>query len=134
MTTGSSTVYTYFGLDKGMLLREFKHVGNVLSGALTNSATYLVGARGPEYRRDDSASGTPVRWYLYYGLGSVLGEIAPDGSLTARRKYDVYGVVRSGDSGSSKQKFVGSLGHPSEDEASFHYPTLFCISTSDYIK
>ena len=121
-TTGGVSTPIEYGLDNGMLLREFKHYGNVLSGALTNSATYLVGARGPEYRRDESnPNAVTVRWYLYDGLGSVLGEVAPNGNLTARRKYDVYGAVRSGDSGSSKQKFVGSLGHPSEDETGLIY-------------
>ena len=69
--------------------------------------------------RDDSNN--TVRWYVYDGLGSVLGEVDPNGNLTARRKYDVYGVVRSGDTGSSKQKFVGSLGHASEDETGLIY-------------
>jgi RHS repeat-associated protein len=84
------------------------------------SATYLIGMRGPEYRRDDS-SGT-VRWYCFDGLGSVLGEVDPSGNLTASRTFDVYGAVRtSAGTSTSRHKFVGSLGHPSEDETGLVY-------------
>lgn len=106
---------TDFVLDNSMFVRERGHsTGN-------NIATFLVGARGPEYRRDD-VSGA-VRWYLYDGLGSVLGEIDPNGTITSSRKYDVYGAVRGGinPAGSSKHKFVGQLGHPSEDETGLIY-------------
>ena len=100
-------------LDNGMLVRE-------RSGGV-NKATYLVGARGPEYRRDDSTGA--VRWYLYDGLGSSLGEVDPSGNVTSSRKYDVYGAVRGGvnSGGTSKQKFVGALGHQSDDETGLVY-------------
>jgi len=66
--------------------------------------------------------GGTIRWYLYDGLGSVLGEIDPSGNVTATRKYDVYGSVRaSTGTSTSKQKFVGSLGHPSDDETGLIY-------------
>ena len=44
------------------------------------------------------------------------------GNVTATRKYDVYGAVR-GDSGDSttNHKFVGSLGHSSENETGLIY-------------
>ena len=104
---------TDFVLDASMFVRERR--------AGTNIATYLAGARGPEYRRDD-VSGN-VRWYLYDGLGSVLGEVDPSGTITSSRKYDVYGLVRGGTNpgGTSKHKFVGKLGHPSEDETGLIY-------------
>jgi RHS repeat-associated protein len=110
-----NTVTTDFVLDNSMFVRERNHS----TGA--SIATYLVGARGPEYRRDDVA-GT-IRWYLYDGLGSVLGEVDPNGTITSSRKYDVYGAVRGGvnPAGSSKHKFVGQLGHPSEDETGLTY-------------
>ena len=100
-------------LDNSLFVRERRAGANI--------ATYFVGARGPEYRRDD-VSGS-VRWYLYDGLGSVLGEVDPNGAITSSRKYDVYGVVRGGTNpgGSSKHKFVGQLGHPSEDETGLIY-------------
>ena len=100
-------------LDNGMLVRE-------RSGGV-NKATYFVGARGPEYRRDDSTGA--VRWYLYDGLGSSLGEVDPSGNVTSSRKFDVYGAVRGGSNpgGTSKQKFVGALGHTSEDETGLIY-------------
>ena len=108
-----NTVSTDFVLDNNMFVREL-HSGNV-------KATYFMGASGPAYRRDDANGGT-VRWYLYDGLGSVLGEVDPNGNITARRKYDVYGATRTGsDAGTSKHKFVGRLGHPSEDETSLIY-------------
>jgi RHS repeat-associated protein len=85
----------------------------------TVHATYLHGARGPEYRRDSTGN---VRWYLYDGLGSVLGEVDPSGTITASRKYDVYGGVRgSTGTGTSNHRFVGNLGHPSEDETGLIY-------------
>ncbi|MCW3055742.1 MAG: repeat protein [Chthonomonadales bacterium] len=106
---------TDFVLDSSMFVRERNHA----TGA--NIATYLVGARGPEYRRDDATS--QIRWYLYDGLGSVLGEVDPNGNITSSRKYDVYGLVRGGNSptGTSNHKFVGQLGHPSEDNTGLIY-------------
>ena len=100
-------------LDNSMFIRERRNSMNI--------ATYLVGGRGPEYRRDD-ANGQ-VRWYLYDGLGSVLGEVDPSGTVTSSRKYDVYGLVRGGNNpgGTSTHKFVGQLGHPSEDNTELTY-------------
>jgi RHS repeat-associated protein len=63
----------------------------------------------PVYRRDD-VTGT-VDWYVYDGLGSVVEEVAPNGTVAARLKYDVYSAVRSRQAGTSSQKFVGKLGH-----------------------
>jgi RHS repeat-associated protein len=106
---GTVTDYAIDGQDA---VRELK--------AGVSQATYLTGMTGPCYRRDDIA-GT-IRWYLYDGLGSVLGEVDPNGTITATRKYDVYGAVRSSTGTStSKHKFVGSLGHPSEDETGLIY-------------
>jgi RHS repeat-associated protein len=86
----------------------------------TVKATYLVGPRGPEYRRDDQA-GT-IRWYVYDGLGSVVGEVAPDGTLTRAQSFDVYGCVRTGSgAATTKHRFVGALGHPSDDETGLIY-------------
>jgi RHS repeat-associated protein len=99
-------------LDSSMFVRA------LLNG--TVKATYLVGARGPEYRRDDQA-GT-IRWYVYDGLGSVVGEVAPDGTLTRAQSFDVYGCVRtSSGAATTKHKFVGALGHPSDDETGLIY-------------
>jgi RHS repeat-associated protein len=109
-TTQGSTV-TDFVLDGSSVVRELR--------GSTVHATYLHGARGPEYRRDSSGN---VKWYLYDGLGSVLGEVNPSGTITATRKYDVYGAVRgSTGTGTSNHKFVGNLGHPSEDETGLIY-------------
>jgi RHS repeat-associated protein len=104
---------TRYVLDNSMSVRETDGMGVSL-------ATYLIGPRGPEYRRSDPA-GT-IRWYCMDGLGSVLAEVDPTGALTATRKYDVYGGVRaSGGSSTSKHRFVGSLGHASEDETGLIY-------------
>ncbi|HEV2472955.1 MAG TPA: RHS repeat-associated core domain-containing protein, partial [Chthonomonadales bacterium] len=105
-------VTTDFALDSSMFVRELRSGSTI--------ATYLTGASGPCYRRDDVA-GT-VRWYLYDGLGSVLDEVDPNCNITANRKYDVYGSVRSSTGTStSKHKFVGALGHPSDDETGLIY-------------
>jgi RHS repeat-associated protein len=103
---------TDYVLDSSMFVRE------LLNG--TVKATYLVGPRGPEYRRDDQA-GT-IRWYVYDGLGSVVGEVAPDGTLTRSQSFDVYGCVRtSSGAATTKHKFVAALGHPSDDETGLIY-------------
>jgi len=106
-----------------MLVRE----GHASGGSLTAStvtATYFIGARGPEYRRDDTQTEvdsqgrtvTKARWYVFDGLGSVVGEVDASGNLTSSPKYDVYGAVRAnGGTATSKQGFVGSLGHVSDD-------------------
>jgi RHS repeat-associated protein len=74
--------------------------------------------RGHHLAKTDGGTPKP---YLCDGLGSVLGEVGPLGNLTASRKYDVYGLVRAGDNGTSRHKFVGSLGHTSEDETGLIY-------------
>ncbi len=63
----------------------------------------------------------PAIWASADGLGSVLGEVDPFGNLTASRKYDVYGLVRAVESGTSRHKFVGSLGHAGKDETGLVY-------------
>ncbi len=127
---GVSTDYAY---DGTMLVREGHAAGGTLTAA-TVTATYLVGARGPECRVDETQQtegyyfgGTPTtpapvrgrgltKWYVYDGLGSVVGEVDPSGNLTSSPKYDVYGATRSnGGTASTKQGFVGSLGHVSDD-------------------
>jgi RHS repeat-associated protein len=81
--------------------------------------TFLTGPRGPEYQR---AGNNAAVWYLYDGLGSVLGTVDCSGNIISTRKYDVYGAVRdsSGPSG-TKHKYCGALGHPSEDETGLLY-------------
>jgi len=104
-----------FVLDNSMFIRELNHA----TGA--SIATYFAGVRGPEYRRDDATG--QVRWYVYDGLGSVLGEVDPNGNITSSRKYDVYGLVRGGanPAGASSHKFVSQLGHPSENNTGLIY-------------
>ena len=84
----------------------------------------------PEYRRDDTATEldsqgrtvTKARWYVYDGLGSVVGEVDPLGNLTSSPKYDVYRATRANaGAASSKQGFVGSLGHVSDAETGLIY-------------
>jgi len=63
------------------------------------------------------------RWYLFDRLGSVLAEVIPTGTITSSRNYDVYGNVRSGvnANGTSAHKFVGNLGHPSDNNTGLIY-------------
>jgi len=128
-----------------MLVRE----GHASGGSLTAStvtATYFIGARGPEYRRDDTQTEvdsqgrtvTKARWYVYDGLGSVVGEVDASGNLTSSPKYDVYGAVRAnGGTATSKQGFVGSLGHVSDDtglvymRARYYDPSLGRFNSED---
>lgn len=53
----------------------------------------------------------------------MLGEVDPNGNITSSRKYDVYGLIRGGNNpgGTSSHKFVGQLGHPSEDNTGLIY-------------
>ena len=110
VTTGGNTTTTDYVLDNSMFVRE-------LQGGVA-IATYLVGPRGPEYRRD----GNGIKWYSFDGLGSVLGEADLNGNLTATKTFDVYGVPRySGGMSTTKHGFVGSLGHPSEESTGLIY-------------
>ncbi len=126
-------VTTYYVYDGSMMVREMKQNAQ---GVLQPTATYLQGPRGPEYRRDDTqaegtytdASGTQypagkTRWYVYDGLGSVVGEVDPSGNLTSSGTFDVYGAKRQGGTGAatSRQGFVGSLGHVSDAETGLVY-------------
>ena len=116
-------------------------------------ATYLNGARGPECRIDETQPGAetgytvnkttfqrgPTKWYVYDGLGSVVGEVDPSGNLTSSPKYDVYGLVRSNTgTASSAMGFVGGLGHLSEAgtgliymRARYYDPQLGRFSSQD---
>ncbi len=124
---------TYYVYDGTMLVREMQQNAQ---GVLQSMATYLNGPRGPEYRRDDTqAEGTytdsggvqhpagKTRWYVYDGLGSVVGEVDPSGNITSSGTFDVYGAKRSGGTGTatSRQGFVGSLGHVSDAETGLVY-------------
>jgi len=63
-----------------------------------------------------------TRWYLYDGLGSTIAEVDDEGTITATRKYDVYGaVIDSTDSSDSEHKFCGSLGHTTDDNTDLIY-------------
>ncbi len=53
----------------------------------------------------------------------MLAEVSPTGTITSSRNYDVYGNVRSGvnANGTSAHKFVGNLGHPSDNNTGLIY-------------
>ena len=138
---GVTTDYVY---DGQTLIQEGFASGGTLS---TLKATYLQGPRGSECRIDETnqtegyyrfdatgaviknASGQPIvfargvtKWYVYDGLGSVVGEVDPSGNLTSSPKYDVYGLVRSNPgTASSAMGFVGGLGHLSEANTGLIY-------------
>jgi RHS repeat-associated protein len=96
---------TDFVLEGSMVVREKKD-GDY-------KATYLTGPRGMEYGKDD-ANGE-VRWYLYDGLGSVIGEVDNTGTITSTHQNDVYGnTLSSSGTSTTNHKFVGRLGHRTE--------------------
>jgi YD repeat-containing protein len=119
--TNSAGVTTDYIYD-GMLVREMQVAGpnnfsNIAPGTLVDTATYLQGPSGPAYRRND-LTGIPS-WYVYNGLGSVVGEVDPAGNYTASGEYDVYGAPRaSTQSGTfdTRQRYVGQLGHQTDPE------------------
>src|SRR5579862_8163195 len=124
--TTSSFTYGADGLRRRMVVgtstNDYVVDGQSVVRSLLNGSvdrTYLTGLRGPEYER--VGAGTPT-WNLFDGLGSVLGTVDGSGNIVSTRKYDVYGSVRSlvGPSG-TRHKFVGALGHPSDDETGLIY-------------
>jgi len=116
VTSGGTTNTTDYGLDTDKVVREW----TVTSGSLTPAATYLTGQRGTEYKRFDQSG--LVDWYVYDGLGGVVAEINPSGSVQASQNYDVYGNIRSS-SGTSQttNHFAGSLGHSSDQATGLIY-------------
>ena len=125
---GGSAITTRNVYDGTMMVQEQRGPGAF--------ATYLNGARGPECRVDETQPAAetgytvnkttfqrgPAKWYVYDGLGSMVGEVDPSGNLTSSPKYDVYGMVRSNaGTASSRQGFVGSLGHISDTETGLIY-------------
>jgi RHS repeat-associated protein len=88
-----------------------KNIPRLCRGMLLS---YLTSPRGIEYRKDD-ANGE-VRWYLYDGLGSVIGEVDNTGTITSTHQTDVYGnTLSSSGTSTTDHKFVGKLGHRTED-------------------
>ena len=116
VTNSGTSDTTYYALDGQSVVREMKRNSQ---NQLVNKATYLTGASGPVYRRDD-VTGT-YKWYVYDGLGSVVPEIDDSGNPSAPIAFDVYGQRRYGDVGTSPNKFCGSLGHSSDAETDLVY-------------
>jgi RHS repeat-associated protein len=130
--TDSSGI-TDFILDGQSVVREKK------DGVY--KATYLTGPRGIEYRKDD-ANGE-VRWYLYDGLGSVIGEVDNTGTITSTHQTDVYGnTLLSSGTSTTDHKFIGKLGHRTESGtngliymgARYYDPTLGRFISEDPAK
>ncbi len=117
--TGQSqpTMITHYGYDGTNVIREWEEN---IAGVLNVSATYLLGPSGPMYKRP--ANAIDVRWYVYDGLGSVVGEVDVSGAMLVEKKHDVFGL-RRGTVGTenSRHGFVGSLGHYSDDETGLVY-------------
>jgi len=96
-------------LDNGMMIRELDSTG-------VSKATYLQGASGAVYRREDLANNVQnVTWYVYDGLGSVACELNPNGTVAGRRVVDAYGMTRSTAGSGGKHGFVGQLGHTTDE-------------------
>jgi len=122
-------VTTYYAYDGTVLVREFQT--NQQTGLLAPSVTYMVGPMGPCCRINEQnqsegyypagvTSTTPLtrgvtRWYVYDGLGSVIGELDADNNMTTSGQYDVYGAPRAGTqqgvAATASQAHVGGLGH-----------------------
>ena len=93
--------------------------GNVSWGAVA-TVSYLMGPSGPLYRHVSGT--TDVSWYVYDGLGSVVGEVDVTGNLTASKSHDVYGLTRSVTGNpTSRHGWQGGVGHSSDDETGFVY-------------
>ncbi len=106
---------TRYILDSSMVFRE-------TNGQNAPQVPYLIGPRGPEYRRTGLGQNAQVTWYCYDGLGSVLAEASSTGYITGARQMDVYGAPRATQgSPTSKHAYVGGLGHPTEDDTGLIY-------------
>lgn len=112
MVSGNTT--RDYALNGDSVVREWTTINGVTSLA----ATYLYGPRGPEYKRDGNDN---VEWCVYDGLGSVVATVDPSGNVLDSRKYDVYGATRGGAASGTAHRFVGALGHPSDDETGLVY-------------
>ena len=128
--TGQSqaTTITHYGYDATNVVREWEEN---IAGVLNVSATYLLGPSGPMYKRPANAA--DVRWYVYDGLGSVVGEVDVSGNVTSEKKHDVFGL-RRGTVGTEKSRhgFVGGLGHYSDDETGLG-SGLTCVVAIQYL-
>ena len=119
---GGVSTTTDFVYDGTMLVRELV-VGNgtiqgTYIGELITSVTYFQGPLGPAYRRNDLSGASP-HWYVYNGLGSVVGEVDQLGNLDSYQEYDAYGAPRTytvAGTPTSRQGYVGQLGHQTDSE------------------
>jgi len=116
VTSSGTATTTDYGIDGDNVIREWASS----NGSLSPQATYLTGIRGVEYKRFDQSG--LVDWYINDGLGSVVAEINPNGSVQASQNYDVYGNIRTS-SGTSQttNHFVGNLGHQSDQATGLIY-------------
>jgi RHS repeat-associated protein len=131
---GKKTYYLYAGQT---MLAEFAEKAG---GGFEIKASYMPGAHGIVYRKQ---AGQVPEWYMYDGLGSVVGIMTaeknrPTGAteveVLATRIYDVYGNIRGNlgigtkdndpnwdrDFG-TKHQFCGGLGHMYDSETSLIY-------------
>ncbi|MCC6446957.1 MAG: RHS repeat-associated core domain-containing protein [Armatimonadetes bacterium] len=59
---------------------------------------------------------------MFDGLGSVVATVSDSGVVQSTKQYDGYGAVRASSGGTpTKHKYVGNLGHTSEDETGLIY-------------
>jgi RHS repeat-associated protein len=117
--TKTRTDYVYDGqMMVEEVVQHFNAVGSALDSPTT--VTYFQGPQGPLYRK--ASTTTDPSWYVYDGLGSVVGEVSVTGCMTAGKLFDVYGATR-GYTGTptTRQGFVGGLGHETDDETGLVY-------------
>ena len=135
-SSSTNTVTTNYGYDGTMLVGEYqKNAQN----QLVATATYFQGTNGPTCRIDEThrdegyynpSGTTPAglqmrgrsKWYVFDGLGSVVGEVDFNGNLTGTRHFDIYGAARAATGlTTSKQGFVGKFGHQTDADTSLVY-------------
>lgn len=120
LASGDQTETSYVVDGQNVVQESVRQKPSGGSWTSPSLVTYLMGPSGPLYRRPTNAA--DVRWYLYDGLGSAVGEVAPNGSVTASKKHDVYGLNRGGSgTPTSKHGWVGATGHTSDDETGLVY-------------
>jgi hypothetical protein len=91
----TQTDYVYDGsMQVEEIVKYFSPTGAALDNPVT--ITYFQGPSGPLYRK--ASTEADPHWYVYDGLGSVVGEVGVVGNLTATKLVDVYGATRGGTS------------------------------------
>ncbi|MFN8139631.1 MAG: RHS repeat-associated core domain-containing protein [Fimbriimonadales bacterium] len=109
----------------GQMAMEEDYTYTTINGVQLDVTRYGLGARGIDFmEKFHSGSSTAVMFPLYDGHGNMISTVARSGSgnssftVSNSRTYDVWGGIRSGNTGGDPaQRYCASLGHRVDDES-----------------